>query len=335
MNKNKHLIKADLTTLRHRAAIIHSIRNFFIAKNYLEIETPVLSPHLIPEANIDIFTTTYESSRTAARPFYLTPSPEIWMKQFIAQFKTDVFQITKSFRNCETISPLHNPEFTMLEYYTMNSNEQKAIKLTEELIIAAATACGRSEPVKFKTLSLAEIFYEKTKVQMPAEADKEKLTEALLNTEAGSTGGREAVEDYSAEDIFDLIFVEEIEPEMKKHEAVFLTDFPSFLPTTAEDRAGTPYSCRWELYLNGIETANCYKEKATIKEMKDFFEEEARRSRDKIFSRHEIDYNYCEIFENFPQCAGVALGIDRLILFLLGKESFEEITVKPFSSFLE
>ena len=127
----------DIEFLRQRSGIIKSVRKFFDDRNYLETDTPLLAPHLIPEACLEVFETRYiqpkGSSSRKERPYWLIPSPEIWMKQLIASHHENIYQICKCFRNGESTGNLHSPEFTMLEYYTMEADYNDSLKLTEEL----------------------------------------------------------------------------------------------------------------------------------------------------------------------------------------------------------
>ena len=129
-------IKMDLELLRERARIIRMVRAFFDEKQYLETDTPLLAPDLIPESCLEVFETIRLSppgSREKARPYWLIPSPEIWMKRLLAEHRQSIYQICKCFRNSESSGHLHSPEFTMLEYYTMNASYMDSLKITEEL----------------------------------------------------------------------------------------------------------------------------------------------------------------------------------------------------------
>ena len=122
----------DLERLRFRARIMQNIRRFFIERGYLELDTPALSCDLIPETCLEVFKTDYiknaAHAKTAGRThiqssaLYLVPSPEIYIKKIIAQHKVNVFQLSKCYRNAESCGRIHSPEFTMLEYYTMNAD---------------------------------------------------------------------------------------------------------------------------------------------------------------------------------------------------------------------
>ena len=119
--------------LRKRSEITEAVRNFFIEKGFLQVETPLLAPHVIPEAHIEIFKTQKISMCKPPKNLYLLPSPELWMKKLIAQGSSSIFQICKCFRNYEQDGVQHSPEFTMLEYYAHNADYNYSLKLTKEL----------------------------------------------------------------------------------------------------------------------------------------------------------------------------------------------------------
>jgi lysyl-tRNA synthetase class 2 len=124
----------DLEMLQERARIIQLTRSFFDHKNYLELDTPLLSPDLIPESCLEVFETSrILPGKTTTTPYWLIPSPEKKKKKIIAQHHTNVYQICKCFRNGESSGFLHSPEFTMLEYYTMDVGYMESLALTEEL----------------------------------------------------------------------------------------------------------------------------------------------------------------------------------------------------------
>jgi lysyl-tRNA synthetase class 2 len=119
----------DLEMLRERSRIIRRVRAFFDEKNYLELDTPLLAPDLIPESCLEVFQTSRmmpgSANNGGGRPYWLVPSPEIWMKRIIARHRVSVYQICKCFRNGESSGHLHSPEFTMLEYYTMDADARR------------------------------------------------------------------------------------------------------------------------------------------------------------------------------------------------------------------
>ena len=127
----------DLEMLQERARIIRAIRSFFDDRDYLELDTPLLTPDLIPESCLEVFETQRilpnNKAAGSTDPYWLIPSPEIWMKKIIARHCVNVYQICKCFRNGESSGFLHSPEFTMLEYYTMDADYMDSLRITEEL----------------------------------------------------------------------------------------------------------------------------------------------------------------------------------------------------------
>lgn len=119
---------------KQRSLLYKSIREFFDKRGYIEVETPTLSPDLIPEATIDNFATTFINEFEGSKEMYMIPSPEIFMKKLIANGIGSIYQISKCFRNCEQIGQIHNPEFSMLEYYTVDYDEVDSIKLTQTFL---------------------------------------------------------------------------------------------------------------------------------------------------------------------------------------------------------
>ena len=124
----------DLEQLRERAAIIRKVRSFFDAREYLETDTPLLAPDLIPESCLEVFETRLIAPKAApGKPYWLIPSPEVWMKRLLARHRTSLYQICKCFRNVESSGRQHSPEFTMLEYYTMEADYLDSLEITEDL----------------------------------------------------------------------------------------------------------------------------------------------------------------------------------------------------------
>ena len=130
----------DLEMLKFRANIMQRIRNFFIKKGFLELDTPALSRDLIPETCLEVFKTEYIKPWSEEKiPLYLVPSPEIYIKKIISQHKTNVFQLSKCYRNIESVGNIHSPEFTMLEYYQMNISYMDTADIRRSICIHASS----------------------------------------------------------------------------------------------------------------------------------------------------------------------------------------------------
>ncbi|MFP4011081.1 MAG: EF-P lysine aminoacylase GenX [Spirochaetaceae bacterium] len=327
--------------LQLRARSLQALRSFLIKHDYLEVDTPTLAPSLIPESHLEVFRTDFVHPDHEPRELYLTPSPEMWIKRLLAEGAGSLFQLGKSYRNGESIGDLHEPEFTMLEYYTLGSGYMESIELTEELFKELLEAVGEEarahrarggvspeldalEP-PFERISVGEAFEQYAGVQARYLADPEALRTAARRR------GMRSRDEETYEELFNRVFVHLVEPRLPRDGAVVLYDYPAAIPTLAARKEGTPWAERWELYLGGIETANCYTEERDQRSVRRFFAAEgARKSRAMV--PHRIDGAYYRIFgENFPFCSGVAMGVDRLLMVLLGERSIKRVI--PFTVF--
>ena len=314
----------DLEMLQKRADIIRQARSFFDTKDYLELDTPLLSSDLIPESCLEVFETKRlfpHGSKRENSPLWLIPSPEIWMKKIIAQHKQNVYQICKCFRNGESTGHLHNPEFTMLEYYTMDADYMDSLSLTEELFAyLAQNTDNPSLKPPFERITAAEAFEKWAGFDLFAEAEKE----GGLETQARKLG-IDPMPNLPVGTLYDLIFIHVVEPKIKAQKPVALIDYPAFVPCLAK-KSNNGRTCeRWELYYNGIELANCYSEETDPQKVKEFFNAESAQKEKTALVRHKVDHDYYKIFENFPRCSGVALGLDRLIMALTGRSTIDSV----------
>jgi len=309
----------NLETLQKRAAIIKQIRSFFDNKNYLELDTPLLSPDLIPESCLEVFQTERlfpNTSRKKNNPLWLIPSPEIWMKKIIARHGVDIYQICKCFRNGESEGHLHNFEFTMLEYYTMNADYMDSLELTEELFKFLI-----KENISFDHITVAHAFLKY--------AGFDLFEAAAEGSEAMAAQARrlglEPMHEMTVPQLYDLIFIHAVEPRLKGDKPVALVDYPAFVPCLAKKTADKKTVERWELYWNGIELANCFSEETNPQMVKEFFINEEEQKAKNAVVRHDVNHEYWKIFNNFPKCSGVAMGLDRLIMALTGKTNIDEV----------
>jgi lysyl-tRNA synthetase class 2 len=311
--------------LQQRAGIIKHIRSFFDTRNYLELDTPLLSADLIPESCLEVFQTQRlypQGSKRENIPLWLIPSPEIWMKKIIAQHRVDVYQICKCFRNGESIGHLHNSEFTMLEYYTMNVDYMDSLKITEELLLYLFKTTGRSS-IDFMHITVAEAFIRWAGFDLFAAAQKE----GVMEKEARRLG-LELPAGLTVPQIYDLIFIHAVEPHLKMEKPVFLLDYPAFVPCLAKKSESGNTVERWELYYNGIEVANCFSEETDPQKVKEFFIDEEAEKRQSSIVQHKVNHDYWKLFEQkqgFPRCSGVAMGVDRLIMALTERYSIESV----------
>jgi lysyl-tRNA synthetase class 2 len=320
----------DLQMLQKRAAIIRQVRSFFDSKGYLELDTPLLSPDLIPESCLEVFQTErlYPSSRKKNLPLWLIPSPEIWMKKIIAQHRVNAYQICKCFRNGESCGFLHSSEFTMLEYYTMDADYMDSLALTEELFnfLSRENQEDRVNIDSFERMTVAQAFERFAGFDLFAAAKKE----GEMEKEARRLG-LEPMPGLTTAQLYDLIFIHAVEPKLKTEKPAALIDYPAFVSCLAKKNKNGQTTERWELYFNGIELANCFTEEIDPLKVKEFFIAEEAEKKHNCGIQHKVDHNYWKMFDGkgFPRCSGVAMGLDRLIMALTRRSNIE--SVLPFS----
>jgi lysyl-tRNA synthetase class 2 len=326
----------DLEALRERSRVFREIRAFFDSRGYLETDTPVLAPSLIPETCLEVFRTEYlapagSRSRPPLMPYWLVPSPELWMKRLLAQHRTSIYQICKCFRNGESTGRLHSPEFTMLEYYTVGVDYEESLRISEELFRAVLPAdAPPSIKPPFRRMDMDEAFalYAGFPLYETIFPDVERGT-ARLEHEARRLG-LEPPSGLGLDDLYNLIFVHAVEPSLPRDRPVVLMDYPAFVPCLAKDR-DTHSKERWELYVNGIELANCYTEETRPEKVKAYFETEGAEKSSSALVPHATDPDYWKLFagSGFPACSGVAMGLDRLIMVSEGKASIDSVLPFP------
>ena len=317
----------DIELLQERAGIIRQVRSFFDEREYLELDTPLLSGDLIPESCLEVFETNRILPSGNSQPYWLIPSPEIWMKKIIAKVHDEnqqpisVYQICKCFRNGESSGFLHSPEFTMLEYYTMNANYLDSLAITEELF--AFLSPEYCQP--FERMTVAEAFSRFAGFDLFEAVEKPGALEA-----EGQRLGLSPPTGMKTAELYDLIFIHAVEPHLRQKWPVALLDYPAFVPCLARQNTDGKTVERWELYWNGIELANCFSEETNAERVRDFFEHEAAAKKKQALIHHNVDNDYWKYFQDdFPRCSGVALGLDRLIMLLLGRSTIDSVLPFP------
>jgi len=320
-----------IQTMKARSRLVSLTREFFLSRGYLETDTPALSPSLIPESCLEVFETRFVHPYQQGFPLYLIPSPEVWMKRIIAETGQNVFQLCKSFRNAESSGRIHNPEFTMLEYYTVGADSHYNIGLTEELFSALAPALdGEDTPAQarppFVRMTMAEAFWELAGLDLDALHEIQPMREAL------AAKGLIAPAEAPWEDLFNVLFLSCVEPTLPGDHPLVLDEYPKEIECLARDIPGRPSKERWELYVSGMEVANCFAEMATPEAVAAYFASQSEKKRDALVP-HNVDCGYPQVFAGFPPCSGVAIGFDRLCMALLGLHTIDEVLYFPFSAF--
>jgi elongation factor P--(R)-beta-lysine ligase len=318
--------------LRH-ARFSGAVRAFFREQGYAEVETPILSPFLIPEPAIEVFESEYLPAQGPPRRMWLAPSPELWMKRLLAAGSGSIFQVSRSFRNCDYGSPFHNPEFRLLEWYTVGAGYLQSIEVTEELFSRLLAQAPTARPAAslsppFLRLTMQEAFRELAGI------DLERCTEPGSMAEEAARVGVALQDSPTWEQAFHIVFLTLVEPRLPRRKPLVLLDYPALVPTTARRKPGTPWAERWELFVDGVEVANVYTEETDRGALRSMVRDESER-RGGCRTRHEVDPGFADLFPpGFPSCTGAALGLDRLEMVFGGNKSLDEVILFPFSAIL-
>jgi EF-P lysine aminoacylase GenX len=312
-----------------RQEVVDNIRQFFKREGFLEIQTPNLSPFLIPESYLEVFETKLWDRLGKEKKAYLTPSPELWHKKLLAAGSGNIFEITKSFRNTDMGGHFHNPEFTILEWYRVEADYQDTMRDCENLIKfinknkPSITYQGKildiSQP--FEKISVIEAFERFAGISDGVLFNEEALRE--MATEKGYHPRKSE----TWEDLYNFIYVKEIEPNLGQEKPTIIYDFPTqFAPLAKTNSRDSRVKERFELYLFGIELADAYSELTDPKEQKRQFikEQKQRQLSGKIKVKPDWDF-IAALESGLPSCSGVALGVDRLLMILADQTDINEV----------
>ena len=314
---------AAVQALRLRAEVYRTIRGFFEERNVLEVETPILSEAGNTDPNIESFHLQFTGSSTAGlKTRWLRTSPEFAMKRLLASGLRDCYELGRVFRNGE-YGRRHNPEFTMLEWYRVGWTH---LQLIDECIVLISRVFGlidRELPVARYTY--AELFEAHTGIN-PHTATDDELSAGVLSAIAIDTTG------LGRNDFLDLLMTHCIEPKLPKQALTVVFDFPASQCALACIRPGEmPVAERFELFLGSSELANGYHELTDAAEQDERFEADLRLRQRRSAVAVTKDHRLIAALPDMPQCAGVALGIDRLMMELLGTDALADVLAFDFS----
>ena len=313
-NNDRWVPAAYIQDLKSRAAIIADIRSFFAKKGVLEVETPLMCRHATTDPYIDSIPVQY--GRNQER-FYLQTSPEYAMKRLLAAGSGPIYQICKAFRNSEE-GRLHNPEFTMIEWYRLGFTDQDLMDEVDELLQLTLQSKA-AERISYEALFLKVLGIN------PHFATLEQLKNCAIEKEIQLD--LTLMKTLTVDDWLDILMSHYIEPQLGFERPAMIFDFPASKAALARIRPGTPAVAeRFEVYVNGIELANGYHELTDAAIQKKRFENDVKQREKLGLAVMPIDHYLLEALEfGLPACAGIALGIDRLILLSLKKKHIEEV----------
>ncbi|WP_339736249.1 EF-P lysine aminoacylase EpmA [uncultured Gimesia sp.] len=344
----EYLPSASMETLQQRSRLLQAIRAFFEAQGYWEVETPILSRDCVVDAYIDPFTAGWhseegcESSDANVPPEtrYLQTSPEFAMKRLLTAGADQIYQITHTFRQAER-GERHNPEFSMLEWYRLEETHHDQMTFVEALVrqvfeTAASLSDQSTRPElpsqPFKRFSYEDAFLKYAGLSALTSTAEEFQQTALQHQISVPC-------DFDTTDCLswqNLLLVELVEPALNQCGAVFLYNFPPQQAALArirhDDKLGPEgVAERFELYLQGMEICNGYHELTDAAELRRRIAQQASlREKEHRPALPAESYLLQAMEAGLPACAGTALGVDRLVMLALGKQTLQEVIAFPF-----
>ncbi len=309
---------ATIDTLKRRAQLLADVRRFFAARQVLEVETPVLSQAAPTATYLDSFEAQYLPPGSEPQSYYLQTSPEFPMKRLLAAGSGDIYQIARVFRNGE-LGRLHNPEFTMLEWYRPALDYHGLMDEVDALLQEVA---GLPAALKFSYQTLFEQYLKLD----PLQAEEDSLKQTALASIKGLPDDWQSDRDGWLE----MLMSEVIEPALAKlKQPVIVYDFPASqaqLARIMQKESGVSVAARFEVFAGGLELANGYDECLDAAELEQRFEADNRQRQQQGKSVMPLDVRLLAAIEHgLPPCTGVAIGLDRLMLLITGLNQLEAV----------
>lgn len=300
--------------LIQRSKIIAELRKFFTDRGVLEVETPILSEFSVTDIHLSTFSTQYLSPfENQEKTLYLITSPEYHMKRLLAAGSGPIFQIGKVFRN-EEAGKNHNPEFTMLEWYRPHFDMYRLINEVDDLLQQILDC----EPAE--TFSYQYVF--QTYVELdPLSAGKAQLVEKARKH------GLQCEDDENRETLLQFLFSEIVEPNIGKDRPTAIYHFPSAQAALAQiSSEDHRVAERFEFYYKGLELCNGFHELDDVEEQISRFEQDNIQREKMGLEPQQLDVRFLAALKaGIPNCSGVALGVDRLLMLAMNVDRIEEV----------
>lgn len=341
--------------LAARGRILAATRGFFAARRFVEVDTPALqvSPGLEP--HLQAFATLLRDPRdNGLKPRYLHTSPEFAMKKLLAGGMERIWQLTHVFRDGER-SATHHPEFSMLEWYRAGATYRDLMADCEALLRAAQRAAkhlprppreneagagsavmswqGRSADVTqpFERLSVAEAFARHVGIDILATAPEPERPSLALLADAAAQAGIAPHPGDDWESLYFRIFLDRIEPHLGVGVPTILTDYPVSMAALSRPKPGDARLAeRFELYVCGLELANAFSELTDAREQRGRFIADQAKKQKLYGHTYPIDEEFLAALEHgLPECAGIALGFDRLVMLCTGAATIDDVLWAP------
>jgi len=324
----------DWSLFRFRAELIHQIRSYFRGEKFLEIEAPLLTPYPTLDANIRSMAVRVQVMEGRTLDLYLHSSPEHAMKKLLAAGSGNVFFLGKVFRDGE-LTRTHHPEFTMAEWYRLDSVYQGIQKDTEDLIITLAELLLGTLKIEYAghpidltppwdRITLRDLFIKNAGIDIAACMETESLRHAALQIGVDSNPG----DDW--ETLFFRIFLNRIETRLGFPKPVFVTEYPACMGLMARKKENDPmWVERTELYISGMELANGYTEITDPGEQEIRFKTDSAKKAADGQNLPVDDELIRALKSGLPACSGISLGVDRLIMLFTDRKNIEDVLLFP------
>jgi len=309
---------------QQRAEILQRIRKFFADRDVIEVETPALSLGTVTDVHLESLACRYnflsDSPITDATTLYLQTSPEFHMKRLLASGYGCIYQIAKAFRH-EAAGRHHNPEFTMLEWYRLGFDHFELMDEVAELLHVVLN-CNTATKVTYQEIFVSEVGID------PLIATRKELL-AVISTHDKLSDW--LIEEDSTDILLQFIFSEIIEPNIGNTEPCFVYNFPQSQASLAKlEPTDVRVAQRFECYFKGIELVNGFNELTDAKVQLERFQQDNKQRQVLGLTEKTIDQNFtAALSHGLPQCSGVALGVDRLVMLALGSKTIEQVITFP------
>ncbi len=321
--------------LKKRSHLINLVREFFLSENFIECDTPELVKYPGLEPYLTPFELSLEDAAGRRETGYLITSPEYSMKKLLAAGFDKIFQISKVFRNHESFGGAHNPEFTMIEWYRSDSTYKEIMDDCEKLMLLLVNNLQkmsekseiRNPKSETKSKNL-KIKYQNQIIDLRTPWPRISVAEAFDKFASIKLSDLKTKGDEQYEDTFWKIFLNEIEPKLQElGQPVFIYDYPIELGALAKAKDGNPRLAeRFELYVGGLELANAFGELMDGQKQRERLVEEQKLRHQLGKPVFPIDEDFIRALDAGPKtAAGIALGIDRLIMLLLDQKDISEV----------
>jgi lysyl-tRNA synthetase class 2 len=324
-----------------RQTVLRAIRETFSGRGFIEVETPALqiSPGLEP--HLKAFATTLEHPDGTTRPLYLHTSPEFAMKKLLAAGEEKLFQLAPVFRNGERAA-MHHPAFTMLEWYRAKADYRAIMKDCEILLHAVGAVTGQRflrwqgreadivRPWQYLTVHEAFARYAQLDLAACIGADPHHPDLAAMREACARIGVRVDAGD-SWDDLYFRVALKKVEPQLGLEVPCILYDYPIHMAALSRPKKDAPHLAeRFELYVCGVELANAFSELTDAAEQRRRFEADMALKKRLYGYDYPIDEDFIIALQHgLPDCAGIALGVDRLVMLLTGASRIEEVLWLP------